>query len=86
MKNMGMILCHVRRLSFGPWLVSFAEHSHRTLFLQIDYDQAAFAVNSGAIKPPKDWNGTVEMLRPGWEDFDPETIEFCSEEYLSVAR
>ena len=80
----GMIPCHVRRLPFGPWLATLANRPDRTLLFQIDYDQAAFAVNSGAIAAPRDWNGNVESLGPAWEQFDPETIEFCPDEYLAI--
>jgi hypothetical protein len=80
-----MIPCRVQRLSFGPWLVTLANRPDRTLFFQIDCDQAAFAVSSGAIAAPSDWNGNVESLGPAWEQFDPETIESCPDEYLAVS-
>ena len=80
----GMTPCQVQRLHYGPWLVTFPNHHNQTLFLQFDYDQAAFAVNGGAIRAPRNWSGTVEALGPVWEQFDPETIEFCSDEYLAV--
>jgi hypothetical protein len=79
-----MIPCQVQRLPFGPWLVIFDNPRCRTLFLQIDYDQAAFAVSSGAVAAPRDWNGMIDSIDPPWEQFDPETIEFCSDEYLAV--
>jgi hypothetical protein len=80
----GLIPCRVEQLSFGPWLVSLG--SHHTLFLQLDYDRAAFAVNCGAIAAPKGWSGTVQELGPAWQQFDPETIRFCPDEYLSVGQ
>jgi hypothetical protein len=80
----GMTPCRVEQLSFGPWLVTFAEARQLSLLLQIDYDRAVFAVKTGAINAPTNWNGTVESLGPDWESFDPEIIEFCPVEYLSV--
>ena len=80
----GMIPCHVQRLCYGPWLVTFRDPHNRTVFLQFDYDQAAFAVGSGAIKAPRNWSGTVDALGPVWEQFDLETIQSCSDEYLTV--
>lgn len=80
----GMIPCQIHRLPFGPWLVTLANRPDHTLFLQIDYDQAAFAVACGALAAPKNWNGTVNTLGPAWEQFDPETIHYCPDVYLAA--
>ena len=57
----------------------------KTILLQSDYDQAAFAVNCGLLKPPDDWDGCPSTL-DGWEDADLTDIDKCPEEYLDVAE
>ena len=81
----GMVPCRVIRHTFGPWVVDFLQASNRTLFLQTDFDQAAFAVGTGTLKAPKNWNGDIDVLGSAWEHFDPEAIQFCSDEYLPFA-
>lgn len=77
----GMIPCLVEEY-YTAWLVTFKGGD--TLLLQSESDQASFAVNSGAISAPKNWDGTPEFLGTVWEKFNPTRIRMCSDEYLSV--
>ena len=79
----GMVSCSVET-HYGAWLVSFDDGS--SLLLQSDYDQAAFAVNCGAIPAPEDWDGTPSTLGRAWEDFSPEDIGWCPDDYLELAE
>ena len=67
-----------------------------SLLLQSDWDQAGFAQGSvkapdrgrkavASIPAPRDWDGRPSTL-PGFDEFDPEYIIGCSEDYLGVAR
>jgi len=79
----GMVSCSVET-HFGAWLVSFDDGS--TLLLQSDYDQAAFAVSTGAIQAPEGWDGLPSKLGEEWVSFDPSTIDSCPDEYLDAAE
>jgi hypothetical protein len=78
----GMVPCSVET-HYGAWLVSFEDGS--SLLLQADYDQAAFAVNTGAFPAPVDRDGTPSRLGPAWEDFSPEDIAWCPDDYFELA-
>ena len=79
----GMVPCTVET-HYGAWLVKFEDGS--SLLLQTDYDQAAFAVNCGAISAPEDWDGLPSRLGKAWEDFNPEDIGWCPDDYLALAE
>lgn len=77
-----MVPCDVSHYA-SVWKVTFADGS--TLLLQTDYDQAAFAVDSGALKAPESWDGRPSTL-PGFVDLDVSEIDQCSEEYYDQAK
>ena len=82
--RLGMVACSVET-HYGAWLVTFDNGS--TLLLQSDYDQAAFAVNCGAIQAPSDWDGAPSKLpADSWACFDPSNINYCPDDYLDVAE
>jgi hypothetical protein len=68
---------------YGAWLVEF--DGGASLLLQSDYDQAAFAVNCGALAAPADWDGSPSRLGPAWWDFDPSEIVECPDDYRELA-
>lgn len=75
-----MIKCKVE-IYYTAWLVTFADGS--TTLIQSDWNQAQFAVDCGAIKAPPNWDGIPSRL-PGWDDFRPEVIAKCPEEYKGL--
>ena len=79
----GMVPCSVEE-HFSAWLVTFDDAS--TILLQSDYDQAAFAVNCGAIDAPEDWSGCPSGLGEDWSGFDPSAIDACPDCYLELAE
>jgi len=79
----GMAACSVET-HFSAWLVTF--DTGETLLLQTDYDQAAFAVNCGAIDAPENWDGLPSKLGPDWDSFDPSTIGACPDDYRDMAK
>jgi hypothetical protein len=79
----GMVPCTVES-HYCAWLVTFDDRS--SLLLQSDYDQAAFAVNCGAIEAPADWDGQPSRLGSAWVDFDLDAITACPDDYLDLAR
>lgn len=78
-----MVGCSVTS-HYGSYIVEF--NNGRTILLQTDYDQAIFAVNSGFLKAPKDWDGCPSKLGQSWINFDMTNIDKCSEDYLDVAE
>lgn len=81
-----LIRCKVRTECGGNcWAVSFPGYPGRSLYLQSDWDQAAFAVNCGAVTPPPAWRQPLPCL-PGFAELDPTTIESCPDDYLTVAQ
>ena len=83
MKAAGFIPCAVEE-HFGAWLVTFDDG--RTLLLQSDWDQAAFAVNCGAITAPDSWDGTPSKLGDDWLYLEPDDIDGCPDEYWELAE
>ena len=79
-----MISCNVLENRMGYLTVTFP--SGKTLYLQSDYDRAAFGVNCGAIKAPDNWNGIPGHLLGNWWEIDWEDIISCPEEYEEHAE
>ena len=79
----GFVPCSVED-HYSAWLVEF--DGGRSLLLQSDYDQAAFAVACGAIEAPSDWDGCPSALGDNWSDFDASSIWQCPDCYLDVAE
>lgn len=79
----GMVSCTVET-HFTAWLVTF--DGGESLLLQSDFDQAAFAVNCGAINAPPDWDGLPSKLGDSWTSFDPSTIDACPDDYRDLAE
>ena len=79
----GFVHCSVET-HYSAWLVTF--DNGETLLLQTDWDQAAFAVNCGAIGTPEDWDGCPSKLGEDWTSFDPSYIDACPDHYLDMAE
>lgn len=79
----GFVPCSVEDES-GAWLVSF--DGGKSILLQSDYDQASFAVNSGAVEAPKDWDGSPSELGDKFYGLDPSSIVECPSDYLDQAE
>jgi hypothetical protein len=69
---------------YGSYVVEFDDG--RTILLQSDFDQVAFAVASGLLKAPENWDGSPSKLGEAWENFDMEDIDQCPEEYMENAE
>lgn len=84
----GMIPCKVHTEAGGNlWVVKLGgKGKGKELTFQSDWDQASFAANAaGGLEAPDDWDEKPSTL-PGWEDFDPDDIYACSDEYLRMAE
>lgn len=79
-----MISCTVEENKMGHLIVTFP--SGKTLYLQVDYDIAAFAVACGLVKAAPDWNGMPSNLGNDWDDCYFEDIHECPEEYEENAE
>lgn len=79
----GFVRCSVE-YHCDAWLVEF--EGGRSLLLQSDYDQAAFAVACGAIDAPAEWDGCPSKLGGAWADLDATGIDQCPDCYLDVAE
>lgn len=79
----GFVGCDVKT-HFSAWHVTFNDGT--SLLLQTDYDQAAFAVACGLVKPPADWDGAPSKLGDEWLDLDPSLITGCPRDYLDLAE
>lgn len=84
-----------RRLKPGmiPCTVTYEHTSYnvqfengKSLFLQSDWDQAAFAVSCGLIKAPDNWDGVPSKLGKAWEDCELSDITACPDDYLEQAK
>jgi hypothetical protein len=75
---MSLIRCTVRADRIGNLTVTFPDHPGRSLFMQFDHEQMAFASACGLVGPE-------EEGYPGWTDCDPEDITECPDDYLAVA-
>lgn len=80
----GNVFCTVEEIGGGQCVVTLTETGH-SFPLSTDYDRAAFAVNCGAIKAPKDWEGLPSTLAE-WDKCDIADITECSDEYTGVAK
>ena len=78
-----MVPCSVTS-HYCSYIVEFQDG--RSILLQTDYDQASFAVHSGYIVAPKDWDGCPSKLGKAWIDFDMTDICQCPEDYLDIAE
>ena len=57
----------------------------KSLLIQNENDQCAFAVDSGLISAPRNWDGHADKLGKVWTNCDLEDITQCSEEYHNMA-
>jgi hypothetical protein len=79
-----MINCEVSENRMGHLTVSF---NGKSLYLQTDYDRAAFVVACGAVKAPDNWDGQPSSLPDKWWETDFESvIDECPEEYEEQAE
>ena len=79
-----MISCKVSGNRIGHLTVTF--DNGKSLYLQTDYDRAAFGIACGAIKAPANWDGQPSNLPDKWWVVDWEDITSCSEEYEEQAE
>ena len=73
-----MVKCEVVEDGLGNLIVY---HGEKSIYLQTDYDIAAFGVNCGLIPAPKDWCGSPSALEVEWWEYDFEEITECPEDY-----
>lgn len=78
----GFIGCSVEHIGGGQYVVNL--DSGDSFPLHTDYDQWAFAVACGALKAPRDWDGSTPPK--GWEDFDMTDITSCPDAYANIAE
>lgn len=71
-----LVNCEVYQHRFGYIVVSFPDHHDKELFLQSDWDQAAFAHACGLID-----TDDPSLLA----EVDLEDINQCPDDYLDVA-
>ena len=69
----------------GALIVRFPGDEETDLLLQSDYDMAAFAVDSGVVQAPEDWDGSPSSLPENWMD-ELEYIDQVPEEYYQQAK
>lgn len=79
-----MISCAVVENRMGHLTVTFP--SVKNMFLQSDYDRAAFGVSCGAIRADNDWDGRPSNLPDKWWEIDWDNIASCPEEYENQAE
>jgi hypothetical protein len=79
-----MITCKVIENRMGHLTVTFP--NGKSLYLQTDYDRAAFGVNCGAIKAPEDWDGQPSDLSENWWEIDWDGITSCPKGYEEQAE
>jgi hypothetical protein len=79
-----MISCAVVENRMGHLTVNFDDG--KSLYLQTDYDRAAFGFSCGVVKAPESWDGQPSNLSGNWWEIDWEDITSCPEEYENQAE
>ena len=79
-----MISCRVVENRLGHLTVTFP--NGKSLYLQTDYDRAAFGVACGVVKAPENWDGQPSHLPENWWEIHWDNITNCSEEYEEQAE
>ena len=79
-----MIKCSVES-HHSAYIVTIEENG-KTVLLQTDSDQVAFAVSCGLITAPDGWDGSPDLLGKAWEDCNLEDITECPNSYYYVTR
>jgi len=79
-----MIKCSVEENNMGHLTVTF--ENGKSIYLQSDYDRAAFAVQCGLVVAPDDWDGLPSNLPDEWWEVDFEDITECLEDYETIAE
>jgi hypothetical protein len=78
-----MVNCTVES-HYGTYIVTFEDG--KTLLLQSDYDQAAFAVACGLVRAPDNWDGSPSDLGEAWENCEMTNITKCPGDYYNVVE
>lgn len=79
-----MISCKVVENRMGHLTVSF--DNGKSLYLQTDYDRAAFGVACGVVKASENWDGQPDGLPENWWEIDWDDITNCPEGYEEQAE
>jgi hypothetical protein len=78
-----MINCIVTENKMGHLTVVFL--SGKSLYIQSDYDKAAFSVDCEVIKAPENWDGQPSNLPDDWWNIEWEDITKCPDYYETNA-
>ena len=79
-----MVKCKVS-YHYSALLIEFEDG--KSLLLQPDTDQSAFAVDCGLIAAPPDWDGLPSnLVGETWEQAELEAIEECPVVYYVMAE
>ena len=79
-----MITCEVDRDKMGNLTIAFADK--KTLYLQTDYDKAAFLVACGEVVAPDSWDGQPDSLPENWWYVEETDITECPDDYYDIAE
>ncbi len=79
-----MVMCDVYRDHMGNLTVTFTDN--KTIYLQTDYDRAAFLVGCGLVDAPDNWDGQPNNLPDTWIYAEEDDITECPDEYYDIAE
>jgi hypothetical protein len=77
-------MCDVDRDHMGNLTVTF--NDNKTIYLQTDYDRAAFLVACGLVVAPDNWDGQPDSLPDTWIYSEESDITECPNEYYDNAE